>query len=106
MSSAYQKLDTEQFLFSIDVETSEFYIGKWDSHTLVFSFSGWLHDEQLPKPIYRLKKCGTYTTLHEILDAHNYLSQSMFPITYEQATKILSNPNLQTVKTLFPELFI
>lgn len=106
MSSTYQKLDTEQFLFSINVETSQFYVGKWDSSTLVFSFSGWLHNEQLPKPIYRLKKCGTYTTLHEILDVHNYLSQSMFPITYEQAARILSNPNLQTVKTLLPELFI
>lgn len=106
MSSTYQKLDTEHFLFSIDVETSQFYVGKWDSHTLVFSFSGWLHDEQLPKPVYRLKKCGTYTTLHEVLDVHNYLSQTMFPITYEQAVEILFNPNLQTVQNLFPELFI
>ena len=106
MSSSYQKLDTEQFLFSIDVETFGFYIGKWDSCTLKFSFSGWLHNEQLPKPVYCFTECDTYTSLHEILDEHNFLSQLMFLITYEQATKILSNPNLQTVKTLFPELFI
>ena len=106
MSSSYQKLSTEQFLFSIDVETSEFCVGKWDSSTLVFSFSGWLHNEQLPKPVYRFTECGIYTSLYEVLDAHNYLSQSMYPITYEQAMKILSNPNLQTVKILFPELFI
>ena len=43
MSSTYQKLDTEQFLFSIDTETFEFYVGKWDSNTSAFSFSGWIH---------------------------------------------------------------
>ena len=106
MSSTYQKLDTEQFLFSIDIETLEFYVGKWDSRTSVFSFSGWLHDEKPYKPICRFKECGSYSTLYEIIDTHNYLSQLMFPITYEQAVEILFNPNLQIVKTLFPELFI
>lgn len=106
MSSTYQKLDTEQFLFSIDFETSEFYVGKWDSSTLVFSFSGWLHGENLFLPIFSFKECSTYTSLYEVLDAHNYLSQSMYLITYEQAMKILSNPSFQIVKTLFPELFI
>ena len=106
MSSTYQKLDTEQFLFSIDIETLEFYVGKWDSRTSVFSFSGWIHGEKQSRAIYNFKVCGTYDSLHKILETHNYLSQSMFPITYEQAVEILSNPNLQTVTTLFPELFI
>ena len=106
MSSTYQKLDTEQFLFSIDIETFEFYVGKWDSNTSVFSFSGWIYGENQSKSIYNFKVCGTYGSLHKILEPHNYLSQSMFPITYEQAVRILSNSNLETVKTLFPELFL
>ena len=106
MSSTYQKLDTEQFLFSIDTETFEFYVGKWDSNTSAFSFSGWVHGKKQFRAIYSFKVCGTYASLHEILENHNYLSQLMVPITYEQAIEILSNPNLQTVKTLFPELFI
>lgn len=110
MFSTYQKLDTDQFLFSIDSDDDDeafvFYVAVWNSVTEVLSFSGWGSDSRPFEYADKFAECGTYTSLQEVLDSHNDGSQFTCLITYEQAVEILAKPSLDFIQTLFPELFI